>query len=67
MSECIGKRKYPGVKEAEKAVTRMWAKDASLKIGDLHWYHCPSCRHYHIGHRARYEEWQARESAKTGG
>ena len=59
MAECFGKRKYHGVQEAEKAIARMFFKDYRLKIGDLHWYHCPHCTHYHIGHKEYYEQKQA--------
>ncbi len=60
MADCRGKKKYPGVKEANKAILNLFAIDYTLRVGDLHVYHCKKCHCYHVGHKEYYERKQAR-------
>lgn len=36
--------------DAKRVITAMWAKNPSLKIGDLEAYECVYCHGIHIGH-----------------
>jgi hypothetical protein len=61
MPECRGKHRFSDEHHAGRVLVRLWGKDASLEIGDLHVYPCPRCGKFHIGHVEYYEEVKKRK------
>ena len=50
-----GKTMIKTEKEAERIRFRIWSHDSKADIYDMHVYVCPKCRHYHVGHKSKYE------------
>lgn len=48
------KVKYKDEKKANSARMRMWGRDPSVELKDLHAYKCEHCGLYHIGHLSYY-------------
>ena len=51
-----GKTKFKTQKLADRTKMRIWSRDPSADITDLHSYVCPHCNEWHVGHISYYEK-----------
>lgn len=67
MGQCVGKKRYGTLKNAQRGRMNLWGADPKADLSDLHVYKCPVCGHFHIGHKSKYKYWQStlREDEKS--
>ena len=59
------KTSFADEKAAGRSLTRIWSRDPSADLNDLHTYQCPDCKLWHIGHRSKYKMKLEREHGIT--
>lgn len=60
MGQCLNKKKYGTLKNAERGRMNLWGSDPKADLSDLHVYKCPVCGYFHVGHKSKYQEYQKR-------
>lgn len=58
MGQCLNKKKYGTLKNAERGRMNLWGADPKADLSDLHVYKCPICDFWHVGHKSKYEEYK---------
>jgi len=65
MGQCLNKKKYGTLKNAERGRMNLWGSDPKADLSDLHVYQCPICKFYHVGHKSKYEKYVRKNERET--